>query len=140
MTESNPNIIFNISGGNNQILPNATHAEQHFYGNNNAPLLAALSADATDDKSAEALSKYISDPAILDAYVSKLSQCTEAHEVAEILFSMTFDDNVNADKCEVVKGRFIEHFIPFCTELKKGRSISNLRARINDWMAKRPRK
>ena len=26
------NIVFNISGGNNQILPNATKAEQNFYG------------------------------------------------------------------------------------------------------------
>ena len=26
------NITFNIYGGNNQILPNATKAEQHFYG------------------------------------------------------------------------------------------------------------
>ena len=26
------NIVFNISGGNNQILPNAIKAEQNFYG------------------------------------------------------------------------------------------------------------
>ena len=32
MAEDKSNIIFNISGGNNQILPNATKAEQHFYG------------------------------------------------------------------------------------------------------------
>ena len=32
MGEDKNNIIFNISGGNNQILPNATKAEQHFYG------------------------------------------------------------------------------------------------------------
>ena len=32
MVEDKNNIIFNISGGNNQILPNATKAEQHFYG------------------------------------------------------------------------------------------------------------
>lgn len=29
---SKANIIFNISGGNNQILPNAIKAEQNFYG------------------------------------------------------------------------------------------------------------
>ena len=32
MAEDKNSIIFNISGGNNQILPNATKAEQHFYG------------------------------------------------------------------------------------------------------------
>lgn len=29
---SRANIVFNISGGNNQILPNAIKAEQNFYG------------------------------------------------------------------------------------------------------------
>lgn len=29
---SKANIVFNISGGNNQILPNAIKAEQNFYG------------------------------------------------------------------------------------------------------------
>lgn len=29
---SKANIVFNVSGGNNQILPNAIKAEQNFYG------------------------------------------------------------------------------------------------------------
>lgn len=31
MTEEKPAVNINIHGGNNQILPNATHAEQHFH-------------------------------------------------------------------------------------------------------------
>ena len=31
MTEEKPTISINIHGGNNQILPNASHAEQHFH-------------------------------------------------------------------------------------------------------------
>ena len=32
MTEEKATVNINIHGGNNQILPNATHAEQHFHG------------------------------------------------------------------------------------------------------------
>lgn len=38
---SKSNVTFNIYGGNNQILPNATHAEQHFYGNEFAEKMLA---------------------------------------------------------------------------------------------------
>ncbi|MDD6897215.1 MAG: hypothetical protein PUJ04_03160 [Bacteroidales bacterium] len=31
MTEEKATVNINIHGGNNQILPNATHAEQHFH-------------------------------------------------------------------------------------------------------------
>ena len=31
MTEEKSTVNINIHGGNNQILPNATHAEQHFH-------------------------------------------------------------------------------------------------------------
>ena len=31
MTDEKATININIHGGNNQILPNATHAEQHFH-------------------------------------------------------------------------------------------------------------
>ncbi len=31
MTEEKATVSINIHGGNNQILPNATHAEQHFH-------------------------------------------------------------------------------------------------------------
>ena len=34
MTEEKATININIHGGNNQILPNATHAEQHFHYHN----------------------------------------------------------------------------------------------------------
>ena len=32
MKENKSNVTINIQGGNNQILPNATHAVQYFYG------------------------------------------------------------------------------------------------------------
>ena len=59
---SKSNVTFNIYGGNNQILPNATHAEQHFYGNEFAEKMLAKEGEAgasfSDDE--QRLSIYMS--------------------------------------------------------------------------------
>ena len=55
------NILFNISGGNNQILPNATKAEQNFYGDQFAEKTLAKDGEAPQPLTEEeqALSIYI---------------------------------------------------------------------------------
>ena len=40
---------------------------------------------------------------------------------------------------EIVKERFIRLLLPFATKLEKGRTIDNLRARINDALLSRPK-
>lgn len=40
---------------------------------------------------------------------------------------------------EIVKERFISQFLPFAFKLTKGRTIDNVRARINDAWMKRPK-
>ena len=42
-------------------------------------------------------------------------------------------------KEEIVKERFIRLLLPFATKLAKGRTIDNLRARINDALLSRPK-
>ena len=45
---SKSNVTFNIYGGNNQILPNATEAVQNFYGGKHpTPILAVWTISAT---------------------------------------------------------------------------------------------
>ncbi|MBR6370591.1 MAG: hypothetical protein IKS24_05885, partial [Bacteroidaceae bacterium] len=80
MAEDKNNIIFNISGGNNQILPNATEANQYFYGDqfakealrNGAPGVEPL----TDDE--RRLDMYVENEERLRNYVASLKACKSA--------------------------------------------------------------
>ena len=40
---------------------------------------------------------------------------------------------------EIVKARFINLLLPFAFKLSKGTSVDNIRARINDAWARRPK-
>ena len=83
MTEDKNNIIFNISGGNNQILPNATKAEQHFYGDQFAKEAlrkgAPTEAPLTDDE--RRLHMYVESEESLRNYVASLKACKTAADV-----------------------------------------------------------
>ena len=90
MAEDKSSIIFNISGGNNQILPNATKAEQHFYGDQfakealrkGAPAVAPL----TDDE--RRLAVYVEKEESLRNYVASLKACKTAAEVGKVVAIM----------------------------------------------------
>lgn len=125
--------IINIHGGNNQILPNATEAIQNFYGDR-------FAADKLRDEAlqelhfppeAEALSLYIDKVKDLPRYLSLLSVCTTATELAQVAMIL-LDNEPKITKEEVVKERFIEKLLPLAPKLTQGNSIANLRARIND--------
>ena len=114
------NIVFNISGGNNQILPNATKAEQNFYGDKyieemmktkNQSQEPVLSPETTR------LSLYINNVEALSEYVGKLSACTNAKELAQVVMDM-------------VKQEFIEVLQPLAPQVTTG--ISNIRKYINE--------
>lgn len=131
-------ITINISGGNNQILPNATKAIQNFYGE----LPAASQWDKTPAQEeslpeAEQLSIYI-DKVNLPGYLSLLGECRTATELAKVVISMVEQEpRLTAE--EMVKGRFISLLLPFASKLTKGTSVDNIRARINDAWSNRPR-
>lgn len=133
-------ITFNITGGNNQILPNATHAEQNFYGDdfvphpNNSPQGETYGATPQ-----EHLARYVNNRQLLEEYISRLSQCTKAGTLADILVDMAINDNASVSKYDIIKGRFIEQLLPLCPKLHKGKSISNIRQRVNDRISKLPR-
>ena len=140
MGEDKINIIFNISGGNNQILPNATKAEQHFYGDqfakealrSGAPTEAPLTADE------RRLLVYVEKEESLRNYVASLKACQTAAEVGQLVATMC-ENEPRIDETRIVTKAFIETLLPFMTGVESGKGIDNIRNYINNAWAERKR-
>lgn len=134
-------IIFNIYGGNNQILPNATEANQYFgansYHSGEAPSCADQPVTALVPE-AQRLSLYINNVEALHGYLTLLSQCTSAREVGEIVALMAQSEPALTSD-EIIKERFISLLPPLAPQLTKGTSIDNLRIHIDTAWRKRCR-
>ena len=127
------NIVFNISGGNNQILPNATKAEQNFYGDKYIEEKLRSKTDNPGpriDPEAARLSLYSNNVEALAEYVAKLSACTNAKELAQVVMDMVKDTDVRVDQDSMVKQEFIEVLQPLAPQVTTG--ISNIRKYINE--------
>lgn len=76
-------VTFNIYGGNNQILPNATKAEQNFYGDQFAEKTLAKDGEAPQPLTEEeqALSIYIYKVESLRGYITLLRSCKTARDL-----------------------------------------------------------
>lgn len=140
MAEEKDNIIFNISGGNNQILPNATKAEQHFYGDQFAKEALRNGATAepplTDDE--RRLKVYVEKEDSLRNYVASLKVCKTAAEVGQVVAIMC-ENEPYLDEVRIDKENFIETLIPFLTGVDKGKGVDNLRIQIDKAWAERKR-
>ncbi len=131
-------IIFNISGGNNQILPNATEAVQHFYGDQYAEkILQKETPSVPINPALEKLALYINKES-LSTYIAQIGACESATELAKVVVSIAQQDSKLTPE-EIVKERFIKLLLPFAPKLTKGKGIDNLRARINDAWSTRPK-
>lgn len=131
-------VTININGGNNQILPNATEAVQNFYGDQFAEKKLSNTADGIEScPEADKLSLYINKVNI-PGYISQIGECLNATEFAKVVISI-FEQESKLTEEEIVKERFIRLLLPFATKLSKGRTIDNLRARINDALLSRPK-
>ena len=140
MAEEKNNIIFNISGGNNQILPNATKAEQHFYGDQFAKEALRNGATAepplTDDE--RRLAMFVEKEASLRNYVASLKACKTAADVGRVVVIMS-ENEPRLTEERIVKEDFIEKLLPFITNVQNGRGIANLRVQINNALAEHKR-
>src|SRR3712207_3514723 len=106
MENEKASVTINIHGGNNQILPNATHAVQNYYGVNSCDNAyqqhASTYSECEDDDTAKEecgqdaeqeyeseehvpLSIYINKVEKLNYYTHKLSMCGNAKEIALIV-------------------------------------------------------
>ena len=140
MEEDKNKIIFNISGGNNQILPNATKAEQHFYGDQFAKEALRNGATAeqplTDDE--RRLAMFVETEESLRNYVASLKACKTAAEVGKVVAVMC-ENEPHLFESRVAKADFIEKLIPFLTNVEKGKGIDNLRIQIDNALQERKR-
>lgn len=133
------NCTFNISGGNVQILPNATQAVQNFYGDQFAEEALKANANAYTSNAVpelteeeKALRPYINKVEILKQYTSRLSQCTSASDIGKVVVDMRKDEEVRVDEYEMVKERFISVLIALAPNVTSGKTVSNVRQRIID--------
>ena len=127
------NIVFNISGGNNQILPNATKAEQNFYGDKYIEEMMKAktkSQESAISPESTRLSLYINNVEALAVYVAKLSACANAKELAQVVMDMVNDPGVKVDQYNMVKQEFIEVLQPLAPQVTTG--IGNIRKYINE--------
>ena len=132
-------VKINIIGGNTQVLPNATEAKQIFIGDQFAEKL--LSGESPKEESlpeVDKLSIYINKENI-PAYLSQIGECQTATELAKVVVEMAeHEPRLTAE--EIVKERFISLLLPFAFKLTKGKTVDNVRARINDAWMKRPKR
>ena len=140
MAEDKNNITFNIYGGSNQILPNATKAEQHFYGDQFAKEAlrkgSAAEPPLTDDE--RRLLVYIEKEESLRNYVASLAVCENAADVGKVV-AMMCENEPHLDEQRIVKEEFIKTLLPFIKGVEKGRGIDNLRVQINNAWSERKR-
>ena len=140
MAEDKNSIIFNISGGNNQILPNATKAEQHFYGDQFAKeALRKGSPEVlplTDEE--RRLAMYVANEDLVRSYVANIKACQTAAEVGQVVATMC-ENEPRIDETRIVTKAFIEILVPVMTGVETGKGIDNIRYAINNAWAERKR-
>lgn len=139
MEEDKNNITFNIYGGSNQILPNATKAEQNFYGDQFAKeaLRKGVSGERplTDDE--RRLAVYVEKEESLRNYVASLTACKTAADVGKVVAVMCENEPL-LNETRIAKAKFIETLLPFLTGVEKGKGIDNLRIQIdNAWQERK---
>ena len=89
-SETHFSIVFNIYGGSNQILPNATSATQNYYGDEAELEKDDVSMDKEPALSPEAmrLFSYINKAEDLRIYLVQIAECTNAVELARVIVKM----------------------------------------------------
>lgn len=124
-----------------QVLPNATKAVQNFNGDQFAEKILRKQ-EATEDSFSDAESLEVDSPEAkklalyigkesLPAFLAQIRDCNNATELALVVVSK-LDQETKLTEEIVVRSSFIQLLLPFATNFTSGRSVNNVRARIND--------
>jgi len=124
-----------------QVLPNATKAVQIFNGDQFAEKILSK-REVVEDSSSDADSSELASPEAkklalyigkdsLPAFLAQIRDCNNATELALVVVSMLDQENKLTEET-VVRSSFIQLLLPFATKITSGRSVNNIRARIND--------
>ena len=133
-------ITITIHGGNNQILPNATEAIQNFYVGEYCGETYLEEGDGRSGLMPETIRfrAYINKEEDLERYLAQIVECRTVTELAQVILVMQ-ENELKITPEEMVKERFIRLFLPITPRITKGKSVSNIRARINDAWSSRLR-
>lgn len=124
-----------------QVLPNATKAVQNFNGDQFAEKILSK-REVVEDSSSDAESPEVDFPEAkklalyigkesLPAFLAQIRDCNNATELALVVVSM-LDQETKLTEETVVRSSFIQLLLPFAIKITSGRSVNNVRARIND--------
>ena len=124
-----------------QVLPNATKAVQNFNGDQFAEKILSK-REVAEDSSSDADSSEVASPEAkklalyirkesLPAFLDQIRDCNNATELALLVVSM-LDQETKLTEDVVVRSSFIQLLLPFAAKITSGRSVNNIRARIND--------
>lgn len=124
-----------------QVLPNATKAVQIFNGDQFAEKILSTQETAEDSFSdadspeiaspeAKKLALYIGKES-LPTFLDQIRDSNNATDLALVVVSM-LDQETKLTEDVVVRSSFILLLLPFATKITSGRSVNNIRARIND--------
>lgn len=128
-------VNINIYGGTNQILPNATKAEQHIYGDQMAEcVLKSSKIEQPLSEEAQRMAIYINNVEDLKGYLAMLSACTTAKEIGEVVAVMA-QKEPRLTKEEICKSRFISLLPSLAPKVTDGITVDNLRIHIDNAMA-----
>lgn len=124
MSEEKTQIIFNISGGNNQVLPNATHAEQNFHYHNGEMELSGI---------ASRLAIYINKVEDQQRFAALLRKCQSASEIGRVMVTMVQEvPGLTIDTAKTEP--FITILLSLATGVTSGATVPNFRKAIdNAW-------
>lgn len=139
MCEASPKIVINITGGNNQILPNATHAEQHFYGDRYVDSFQPSETEVLSSAPnlISRLAIYINNEEMCNRFTARLGVCRSAAEVGRTVVAMVQEVpglTIDTAKTEL----FITILLNLSTSVRSGISVPNFRKAITDaWLSKK---
>ena len=138
MEEEKAKMTFNISGGNVQILPNATEAVQNFnyYGTGDAEPHCTPDAAAAPDLSSR-FAIYINNVETRERYISQLKTCQSAAEVGRTVVAMVQEvPGLTFDTAKTEP--FISILLCLATSVTRGVTVENFRKAItNAWFARK---
>lgn len=137
---TSPSIVINISGGNNQILPVATHAEQHYHYHTAGTGVAVSHCPHPGhphDLQDHRLAIYINNVEDLSRYLTLLSACQSAAEVGRCVTQMvqhTPGLTIDTAKTEP----FIRILLSLTPHIPSGTTVANYRKAIeNAWYSRK---
>lgn len=135
ISDEKDKIVINIHGGNNQIFPNATHAEQHLHFHTGESKVTDSVSDTGSEQHndipdlASRLPIYINRVEERQRFIVSLRSCQSASEVARVVVHLV--QNTPGLTFDLVKtGSFISILLCCASGVKRGLTVPNFRRAI----------